>query len=108
MSISSGITEGYMRAESERERELYEVANFADRAWKVRREFARDLVCHWQVSYETYAAMMRSGQRFIAHTTSPYDVVYRDGNGPELQLFGIRVERKSGVGRADLFLVVTA
>lgn len=108
MNISAEITAGYMRAESERERELYGVASFADRAWKVRREFGRDLVGHWEVSHETYAAMMRSGPRVTVGTTSPYDVVYRDGNGPELQLFGIRIERRSGVGRADLFLVVTA
>jgi len=104
--LAEQITAGYARAEDERMRELYEVANFADRAWKVRREIARDLVAHWEVSSETYAAMMRSGPRVVAHTTSPYDVVYREVT--ELQLFGIRVERKGSVGRRDLFLVVSA
>ena len=89
-----------------RDQELHDVADFADRAWKVRREIARNLVAHWEVSGETYAAMRRSGPRVIAAHTSPYDVIFRDGL--ELQLFGIRVERKSGLGRLDLMLVVSA
>lgn len=105
--LAEQITAGYLRAEEESRRELYDVANFADRAWKVRRELARDLVAHWEVCGETYAKMLRSGPRVIAHTTSPYDVVYT-GHVPELQLFGIRVERVGGRALHDLFLVVSA
>lgn len=105
--IAAEITAGYLRAEGERERELYEVANFADRAWKVRREIARDLVAHWEVAGETYAKMLRSGPRVAANTTSPYEAVWT-GSDRELRLFGIRIDRVSGVGRHDLRLVVSA
>ena len=90
-----------------REQELHDVADFAERAWKVRREIARELVAHWEVSGETYAAMLRSGPLVTSQATSPYQVIFNDG--PELQLFGIRVARRFvGYGRLDLVLVVSA